>query len=60
MMLEIGGGDKPKVIPGPTEDELRKKALERERKIQKSRRRFLQRQQTSGVVQLQAPTLGGL
>lgn len=55
-----GGDSRPKVIPGPTEEEIRRKALERERKIQQSRKRFLTRQRSVGAVQLQAPTLGGI
>ena len=56
----MGGDDKPDIIPGPTEEEIRRKALERERKINQSRARFAGRQRTLGAVQLQAPTLGGI
>lgn len=59
MFLTFGTSSPP-FIQGPTEEEIRKKALERERKIKKSRARFTQRQSTLGAIQLQAPTLGGL
>lgn len=59
MMLEFGTSTPP-VIAGPTDEEIRKKALERERKIKASRARFSRRQETLGAVQLQAPALGGI
>jgi len=59
MMLEFGSST-PAIIPGPTDEEIRKKALERERKIKKSRARFSRRQETLGAIQLQAPALGGI
>lgn len=59
MMLEFGSST-PQIIEGPSDEEIRKKALERERKIKRSRLRFSRRQETLGAVQLQAPALGGL
>jgi len=53
----FGGGSKVREVPEPTEEEVQKKALARERKIQRSRERFLERQAALGAVQLSAPGL---
>ena len=47
-------------VKGPSDEEVRKKAVARKERIVRSRERHLARQATLGPIQLQAPTLGGI